>query len=119
MASTHPATAAGEPAAGATPAPVCLGLVATTDAGAMHLLGLARAAVARGWACRCFLTDTGVRLLSDAALREMAHAGQLQLEVCEHAWQLFGGGPAPEGFKLRSQLQNAMLARDCDRVIVL
>lgn len=100
-------------------APVCLGLVATCDAAAPHLLGLARAAVARGWACRCFLTDTGVRLLSDAALREMARAGQLQLEVCEHAWQMFGGGPAPDGFKLRSQLQNAMLARDCDRVIVI
>ena len=71
-----------------------------------------------GWACRCFLTDTGVRLLRDAALREMSQSGKLQLEVCEHAWQLFGGGPAPEGFKLRSQLQNAMLARDCDRVIV-
>jgi hypothetical protein len=32
---------------------------------------------------------------------------------------MFGGGPAPDGFKLRSQLQNAMLARDCDRVIVI
>ena len=74
-------------------APVCLGLVATCDAAAPHLLGLARAAMAR--------------------------AGQLQLEVCEHAWQMFGGGPAPDGFKLRSQLQNAMLARDCDRVIVI
>jgi hypothetical protein len=111
---------AGATAAGtAQLAPMCLGLVATTDAAATHVLGLARAAVARGWACRCFLTDTGVRLLNGAALREMAQAGQLQLEVCEHAWQLFGGGPAPEGFKLRSQLQNAMLARDCDRVIVI
>jgi hypothetical protein len=110
---------AAAPAAGAAQAaPVCLGLVATRDAAAPHLLGLARAAVARGWACRCFLTDTGVRLLRDAALREMSQSGKLQLEVCEHAWQLFGGGPAPEGFKLRSQLQNAMLARDCDRVIV-
>ena len=39
-----------------------LGLVATHDAAGPQLLGLAAAAVARGWPVRCFLTHAGVRL---------------------------------------------------------
>ena len=97
-----------------------LGLVATDEAHAAQLLGLARAAAARGWPCRCFLTHTGVRLLTSAPLLELMRGGALRLDVCEHAWHLYGGrDAAPADVKLRSQFQNAELARDCDRVVVL
>jgi len=96
-----------------------LGLVTANETGERHLLGLASAAVARGWQCRCFLTDKGVRLLRSAALLEMACSGAIQLTVCEHSWEMFGGGSVPAGVTMGSQYQNAELAHLCDRVIVL
>ncbi len=95
-----------------------IGLVATHEGAGPHLLGLAAAAAAQGWPCRCFLTDTGVRLLTSEPLLALMRSGALRLDVCEHAWQQFGSGAAPDGVKLRSQFQNAELARDCDRVVV-
>jgi len=96
-----------------------LGLVAANETSEKHLLGLASAATARGWQCRCFLTDQGVRLLRSAALLEMAGSGAIQLTVCEHSWEMFGGGSVATGVTMGSQYQNAELAHLCDRVIVL
>ncbi len=96
-----------------------LGIVATNESAENHLLGLAYAAMARGWPCRCFLTDLGVRLLRSAELIHLVHAGALNLAVCEHSWELYGSGPAPDGATMASQYQNAELARLCDKVIVL
>lgn len=96
-----------------------LGLVATHDGAGQHLLGLAVAAVARGWSVRCFLTHTGVRLLDSDALMAMMRSGSLRIDACEHAWQLFGSGAPPADLKLRSQFQNAELAKQCDRVITI
>jgi peroxiredoxin family protein len=87
-----------------------LGLVATNENAQVHLLGLASAAKARGWQCRCFLTDLGVRLL---------HSDVLDLAVCEHSWVIYGSGQAPAGVVMASQFQNAELAHLCDKVIVL
>lgn len=95
-----------------------LGLVAASDSEERHLVGLASAALRRGWQCRCFLTDRGVRLLRSAALVELAGCGAIQLTVCEHSWEIFGGGTVAAGVTLGSQYQNAELAHLCDRVIV-
>ena len=96
-----------------------LGLVAANETGERHLLGLASAASARGWQCRCFLTDKGVRLARSAALLEMAASGAIQLTVCEHSWEMFGGGSVAPCVTMGSQYQNAELAHLCDRVIAL
>lgn len=95
-----------------------LGLVAASDANEKHFVGLASAASARGWECRCFLTDKGVRLARSAALLALAASGAIQLTVCEHSWELFGGGSVATGVQLGSQYQNAELAHVCDRVVV-
>ena len=96
-----------------------LGIVASNESAEEHLVGLARAACARGWRCRCFLTDLGVRLLRSAPLLELANSGALNLSLCEHSWELFGSGQAPSGAVMASQYQNAELAHLCDKVIVL
>lgn len=96
-----------------------LGLVATHESAGPHLEGLAAAAVARGWRCRCFLTDSGVKLAASAPLLALARSGALRLDVCEHSWQHLGLGAAPEGATLGSQFQNAELVRESDRVVVL
>ena len=96
-----------------------LGIVATNESAEDHLVGLAHAASARGWQCRGFLTDLGVRLLRSPDLIELVNAGALSLSVCEHSWELFGSGDAPSGVSMASQYQNAELAHLCDKVIVL
>lgn len=96
-----------------------LGLVATNESAETHLIGLATAARARGWQCRCFLTDLGVRLLRSAELLDLANSGALNLAVCDHSWVIYGNGPAPEGVAMASQYQNAELAHLCDKVIAL
>lgn len=96
-----------------------LGIVATNESAADHLVGLASAASARGWQCRCFLTDLGVKLLRSADLLELVNAGTLDLAVCDHSWEIYGSGPAPAGVAMASQYQNAELAHLCDKVIVL
>ncbi len=96
-----------------------LGIVATNESAEDHLLGLASAARARGWRCRCFLTDLGVRLLRSADLLDLVNAGTLDLAVCEHSWEIYGSGPAPGAVAMASQYQNAELAHLCDKVIVL
>jgi len=98
---------------------VHLGIVASNESAIEHLLGLATAARARGWQCRCFLTDLGVRLLHSPELLELVTTGALNLAVCEHSWEIHGGGPAPAGVIMASQYQNAELAHLCDKVIVL
>lgn len=96
-----------------------LGLVATREEAAADAVGLLAAALLRGWACRCFLTDRGVRLLLDPAFRDLIGRPDLRLDVCEHSWARFGdGGPGPEGI-MGGQYQNAELAHTSDRVIVL
>ncbi len=75
--------------------------------------------MARGWACRCFLTDSGVRLAAPPALHALAKSGAIRLDVCEHSWHHYEPGPAPEGASLCTQFQNAQLAGECDRVIVI
>ncbi|HYA39442.1 MAG TPA: hypothetical protein VEI74_14335 [Candidatus Methylomirabilis sp.] len=96
-----------------------LGIVATSESAEDHVVGLARAAVARGWQCRCFLTDTGVKLLHSARLLELARTGKLRVDACEHSWHIHGSGTAPEGAVMTGQIKNAELAHECDKVIVL
>jgi hypothetical protein len=98
---------------------VLLGIVATNESAEDHLVGLASAARARGWQCRCFLTDLGVRLLPSADLLELVNAGALDLAVCDYSWAIYGSGPAPGGVTMASQYRNAELAHLCDKVIVL
>ena len=96
-----------------------LGVVATNAATEDHVVGLASAAVARGWQCRCFLTDTGVKLLHSTPLLELVRTGKLRLDVCEHSWELYGSGAVPDGVVMTGQIKNAELAHECDKVIVL
>jgi hypothetical protein len=96
-----------------------LGIVVAGDVAIEPVVGLAAAAAERGWECRCFLTDRGVRLLNAAPLIALARDGRLRVDVCEHSWEKYGAGAPPPHVNLGSQYQNAELAHLCDRVIVL
>jgi hypothetical protein len=94
------------------------GVVVTTEELGGYAAKLLSAAIARGWECRCFLTDTGVRLLANDTFRQLVQSGRLRASVCEVSWERLGGGPAPEWAPMGSQYQNAELTHNCDKVIV-
>lgn len=96
-----------------------LGIVATHEAAGPDLVGLAAAAARRGWACRCFLTDAGVLLLRLPEVMALARTGSIRLDVCHLSWERFGEGHVPEGVHAGSQYNNAEIAHQCDRVVVL
>lgn len=99
------------------------GLVVTTEEFGHHVSGLLEAAIDRGWTCRCFLTDRGVRLLKYQPFKDLACAKQLKVNVCEHSWEMFGWetlqqDSGTEQIQMGSQYQNAELVHECDKVLV-
>lgn len=96
-----------------------LGIVATHESAQPHVEGLAAAAAERGWDCRCFLTESGVKLARSTSLAGLAAAGKLRLDLCEHSWHHYGGADAPAGANMGTQFQNAQLAGECDRIVVI
>ncbi len=94
------------------------GVVVTTEEFGPYAAKLLSAAVDRGWECRCFLTDTGVRLLADDTFKELVQSGKLKAGVCELSWERLGDGPAPDWAPMGSQYENAELTHKCDKVVV-
>ncbi len=95
------------------------GIVVTNEQSGDEVMGLVAAAVRRGWKCRCFLTDRGVRLLMSSAFRDLAGSGGVKVDVCEFSWERFGDGQQPKNVVMGGQYLNAELVHDCDKVLVL
>ena len=100
------------------------GLVVTDRAYAPHATELLRAAVARGWDARCFLTDTGVLLLQDEAFVAYARSRPGSVASCKHSIELH----VPEGLDeavlggavvIGGQFQGARLASAASAMLVL
>lgn len=100
-----------------------LGVVVTDAAYADAAVELIEASAKRGWATRCFLTDSGVRLLENSQFRQMIQNGTAQVAVCELSIERYGqDNPSlkepPEDVVVGGQYQDAELVRMCDRVMV-
>lgn len=96
-----------------------LGIVITDETTVEEARCLLEAALDRGWQCRCFLTDRGVRVLESASFRDLARTGRVRIDVCELSWERLGQGALPENVTAGSQYQNAELAHSCHKVVVL
>lgn len=100
-----------------------LGIVVIDDRCGPHAIGLLKAAQARGWTSRCFLTDRGVFLLKDSAFRDLLDEGKTHFSVCELSIERYSGDSvSAEGLEDRivvgGQYQNAELVHNCDYVLV-
>lgn len=95
------------------------GLVLTSEENREHAIGLLATASARGWACRCFLTDRAVRLLTVPVFMDTIRSSHIRLDVCEHSWDRFGDGAPPGDVTLGGQYQDAELVHLSNRVLVL
>lgn len=96
-----------------------LGVVLTAEDNRQHAEGLLAAAAARGWSCRCFLTDRGVRLLMSDSFLRVIRTGAVKLDVCELSWERYGAGAPPPEATMGGQYQDAELVHLSDRVLVL
>lgn len=100
------------------------GLVVTNERNADAARKLLEAAQARGWECRCFLTDRGALLLADPAFTGSPAFMNTNIAVCELSIERYEN----HGLHARAidphvivggQYQDAELVHNSDRVLVL
>lgn len=101
-----------------------LGIVLTDDRLLSHAVGLARAARARDWGVRCFLTDRGVVGLGNEDLAALVDSGELPTALCELSVERYADEVPKamlesERVVVGGQYQDAEMVKQCDRTVVL
>jgi predicted peroxiredoxin len=98
-----------------------LGIMVTTDRHLDQVVGIARAAQRKGHAVTIFATDKGARLLADPRFARLSALPGVEMSFCDHSARIHGGRPAglPEEIVSGSQFENATMASESDRVLVL
>jgi predicted peroxiredoxin len=98
-----------------------LGILVNTDRHLEHLLGIGRAALARGHEVIVFVMDEGTRLLRNPELQQLAERPGVTLSLCDHSAKRHDVDidALPAKVVRGSQLNNAMLNHQADRVIVV
>ena len=100
---------------------VILGILVNTDGHLAHVLGLTTAAVNKGHEVTIFVMDSGTRLLRDASFVTLAGAEGVSMSYCDHSAREYeiDTDTLPTEVDGGSQLNNAMMNHQADRVIVL
>ena len=98
-----------------------LGILVNTAKHLEHVVGLTHAALADGREVMVFVMDEGTRLLEEGAFTSLAGLTGVTMSVCEHSAKAHGVAPdrLPSQIRCGSQLNNAMMAREADRIVVL
>lgn len=98
-----------------------LGILVNTDRHAVHVQGLTRAALSRDHDVVIFVMDDGTHLLRGEALVGLAALKGVTLSVCTHSAEHHGVPleGLPEAVVRGSQLNNAMMNHQAERVVVL
>lgn len=98
-----------------------LGILVNTDRHLDAISGMTRAASAKGHEVILFAMDTGTRLLANPAYIALRDLPGASLSFCQESATREGVSvdALPEAVVSGSQLQNAMMVRKADRVIVL
>lgn len=98
-----------------------LGILVNTDRHLDAIAALVHAAVARGHEVILFAMDDGTRLLAAAAYVSMSRLPAVTMSFCRESAARTGVAidALPESVNGGSQLQNASLVHNADRVVVL
>ena len=85
------------------------------------IVGICRAALARGHQVIIFAMDEGTRLLENDVFVSLAELEGVSMSVCDHNVKKFGAKIEDLSPKIvcASQLNNAIMNHNADRVIVL
>lgn len=98
-----------------------LGILVNTDRHREHVIGIARAAVARGHSVLIFMMDSGTRLIDDPGISALCGLGNVEMSFCSFNAKNEGvmTDRMPREMIAGSQLNNAAMNHAADRVIVL
>ena len=98
-----------------------LGMLINTAKHLDHVVGICRAALAKNHQVVIFAMDEGTRLLEKDAFVALAELDGVSMSLCDHSAKIFGAKTEglPPKIVCASQLNNAMMNHDADRVIVL
>lgn len=98
-----------------------LGILVNTDRHPGAIAGMTRAALAQGHEVVLFAMDDGTRLLANPDYVALWRLSGVSMSFCHESATRKGVGfdHLPAAIVCGSQLQNAMMVRDADRVIVL
>jgi predicted peroxiredoxin len=98
-----------------------LGILVNTDRHEEELVGLTRAAVARGHEVNIFIMDDGVRLLTTPSVTDLCNSPGVQMSYCDYSTKQIGVSTAEchGNIVCGSQYDNATMQHEADRVIVL
>lgn len=98
-----------------------LGMLINTAKHLDQVVGICRAALAKNHQVVIFAMDEGTRLLQDDAFVSLAELDGVSMSLCDHSAKI--SGAKTEGLSSKivcaSQLNNAMMNHNADRVIVL
>jgi len=100
---------------------VKLGILVNTAQHLDDVVGLCRAALAKKHEVIIFAMDEGTRLLENDAFVALAELDGVSLSLCDHSAKMFGAKTEglPPKIVCASQLNNAMMNHNADRVVVL
>lgn len=98
-----------------------LGMLINTAKHVDDVVGICRAAVARKHEVIIFAMDEGTRLLENDAFVSLAALDGVSMSLCDHSAKACGAKTEglPPKIICASQLNNAMMNHNADRVIVL
>jgi len=100
-----------------------LGIVVTNENHVEQALGLLETAAERGWQLRCFLTESGVKLFDNPRFIRFCQGGHW-VAMCEMSLERYHIDSnkvqdTVPSIIIGGQCQNAELAKNSDRVVVL
>jgi len=100
---------------------VRLGILVNTDRHLAQITGLTQAAVSKGHEVVIFAMDEGTRLVADPRYTGLCRLPGVTMSLCRHSAGALGVSVEglPTEIACGSQLNNAMMNHNADRVIVL
>jgi hypothetical protein len=98
-----------------------LGIFVNTDRHLADVVGLVKAAIAKGHQVILFNMDDGTKLLGAPAMKEFCGMPGVSMSFCDHSAKHLGVATEglPQEIVCGSQYNNAVMVHDADRLIVL
>ena len=98
-----------------------LGILLNTDKHAGDVIGITKAALAKGHEVLIFMMDNGNNLLENSDVTSLCSLEGVSMNFCDHSAQKLGVDKSgiPEDISCGSQFDNANMNSAADRVIVL
>jgi predicted peroxiredoxin len=98
-----------------------LGIHVNTDRHLEHVIGFAKAAVAKGHEVMVFTMAEGEKLLENPKYSELCKIANIKMSYCDHNASHMGVKKEliPGEIACGSQYNNAVMVNEADRVIVL